>query len=362
MRPPRGGPTPVPCPKCDAQLRRGARRCPVCGTPLDVGRFRPGISGEGDPLIDPLLALFEQEEPVHCCPTCINEYPDHHKRCRRCGDVDLRVLDRAEHEAELIRLPLRELGTRAAQDPPRVPADLVRVRISPDLGDARACLEELRFLGLEAVGGSDSLDPFDDPARIGIYVRPHDREAAEYLLSGFRPPDPLTLPPDRTPVHATRLGAMRGYFDLGKYRQVVLLAAAAPPSVAAAELAVNSLLMSSRKREAGIRALDAARALGEGSPASGRLLARAALIAALGHDGAPFAQGSDLAEARRLAEEAVALAPREVFAGKVLVEVLEVLGDRDALRRELRRLDRINPNLCARSGPFRTLRDALATP
>jgi hypothetical protein len=311
-------------------------------------------------LIDPLLALFEEAERVHYCPICLNEYREGLRRCRHCGGVDLQILDRAELEAEIVRLPLRDLGTRAAQDPPRLPADLMRVRISPDLADARACLKELRFLGLEAVGGSDSLDPFDDPAMIGIYVRPHDREAAEYLLSGFEPPDPLSLPPDREPEHATRLGTMRGYFELGKYRNVVILAAAAPPSVIAAELAVDSLLMSSRKREAGERALEAARELAGEPPASGRLLARAALIAALGYDGTPFGRGSDLRAARGHGEAAIARAPRDLFAGKVQVEVLEALGEREALRRELTRLDRINPNLCARSGPFRSLRDSLA--
>jgi hypothetical protein len=303
------------------------------------------------------LSCFERHDLVVYCPDCLNEYREDQKRCRPCG-LDLKQERRSRYEAVLRDRPVWDLGTKVAAGPAPLPPDLHRVKIVDRLEEAQHALEELRFVGVEAWAGSDVLDSFDAPQKVGLYVRAPDRVAAEYVLGGLRAPDPLDRPPGpRRTARDEALDRGRGYLELGKFRAALRLAQALEPDPEAVLLASLALLHAGRMREAAAHAEAAA---GTSVPPvhRARLLARAATAKALGHDGTPFGAGAELASARKLCEEAVRLAPRVVENGKVHAEILDAAGDAPALREEIHRLARLCPNLIALDGPWRRMRDS----
>ena len=299
-----------------------------------------------------MLDLFERDDSVRYCSDCVNEFVESEKTCRGCRRRLGRVL-RSAYERLLLSRPLRELGEAVAAGPPRVPADLVRVKVAQGLAEAQTFLEELRFIGLEAVPGSDALDPFNDPEAIGIYVHACDREAAGYLLQGLKPSDPLADPPtpDRDP-RADALDAARAFGAFGKYNDALRVLGQLGDDGEALGLAAEMLLLAGRVRAAERYAIDAADARLPDRE-RGCLLAQAGLMKALGHDGTPFGEGADLRGAAGVLADAVAFAPRVLRVGKVLAEVLDGLGDREAFVRELRRLEKVNANLVVRDGIWR---------
>ncbi len=340
----------VNCPKCDAVLHEGSRRCPLCGTPISLLGFRPDPKRKADPVVDPMLSLFERDEVVRYCPECVNEFIDSQKSCRFCR-VTLHRARRTDYERDLLSRPLTELGTLVAEGPPRVPPDLVRVKVCQGLEEAQRCLEELRFVGLEPVSGSDSLDPFDEPEAIGIYVRAADREAATFLITGLKARDPMLDPPGREPV--STLERVRALGALGKFKDALRLIAQEDASAEMRTLEADLLLRCGRVRTAQRRALEAGADDHLPDRARGALLAQAGLFLALGHDGTPFGEGADSAGAAAVLEEATELAPRLLRAGKVRAEVLQSMGSKPLLRKEMRRLERVCPNLIARDGVWR---------
>lgn len=343
------------CPKCETQLHDGTVRCPLCGMPLELRKFRPDPA-RPDPVLDPLLDRFERDEPVHFCPDCLNEFAPGQKQCRKCS-VPLARSVRSAYEGSLQERPVWELGQRVAQGPPAVPRDLVRVRVAQGLEEAKVCLEELRFVGVEAYPGSDSLDPFDDHDAVGIYVRPGDREAASYLVTGLRPDDPLTRPAsEELSARDHIVETAKGYLAFGKFRDARRWLAVLEDDGEAKVLAVRALLLGGDVRAAEREARQAAAVVAE-DRFRGRLLAMAGLIAALAPDGAPFGKGANLPAAASDLEKAVTLTPRLAEAGKTRVDVLEALGRDVDVAAELRRLDTLNPNLLSRDGPYRRLRD-----
>ncbi|MAG58398.1 MAG: hypothetical protein CMJ83_19085 [Planctomycetes bacterium] len=349
----------IPCPKCETALNEGTRRCPFCGTPMSLIGFRPDPDRKPDPIVDPMLELFTRDEVVVFCPDCRGEFLGGKKACPRCRRATQREV-RSRFEAALIARPLRELGDDVASGPREVPRDLVRIKVARGLEEATACLNELRFVGLDPWPGSDSLDPFDDPETIGIYVRAPDRDAAVYLVSGLRPKDPLDRPPteDPDPRMAT-LDRARGYLEFGKYADArrALEGLGADPE--AMELRTETLLRSGRVRFAEQEAERAAAAAGLAGTVRGRLRAQAGLMKALGHDGTPFGSGADPQAAIPLLALAEEEAPRVLDIGKVHIEVLAYVRDEAGLRASLRRLERLNPNLISRDGWWRDLRESL---
>ena len=168
--------------------------------------------------------------------------------------------------------------------------------------------------------------------------------------------------PPRGPIAATRaastLDLARAYFDLGKFKQTLALLRDQQGDPEVDDLASEALLRSGAVREAERAAAAASEATPPG-PARGRLLANAGVFAALGHDGTPFGAGARPDVARSRLAQATAEAPRLLEAGKALVEVLrEARADAAALA-ELRRLGRLNPNLLALDGPFRSWHEEL---
>ena len=315
--------------------------------------FRPDSKRKVAPIIDPMLNLFDRDDSVRYCTDCVNEFTESQRTCRGCRRPLERDLRRA-YERLLLSRPLRELGDVVAAGPPRVPADLVRVKIARGLDEARKFLDELRFIGLEPVPGSDALDPFNDPESIGIYVRAMDREVATYLLQGLKPPDPFARPPERArDPRADALDAARTFGAFGKYTDALRILERLGEDGEALALAAEMLLLAGRVRAAERHAMEAA---GARVPDRDRgcILAQAGLMKALGHDGTPFGEGADLTGAAPVLAEAAALAPRVLRAGKVRAEVLDALGDREGLARELRRLERLNVNLVGRDGVWRS--------
>lgn len=309
-----------------------------------------------------MLDLFERDEMVRYCDDCLNEFVESGRstrspaRCRPCGRP-LRREVRSEYERLLTERPLQEIGDAVAQGPPSVPRDLVRVKVARGLDEANAILEELRFIGLEPVPGSDTLDPFTDPELIGIYVRSADREAATYLIEGVKPADPLARPPRPSDPDAREqvLIRARSFGEIGKYRDALRELEALPGDGDALALASDLLLRSGNVRAAERHAETAAGTISVDRE-RGWLLAQAGLMKALGHDGTPFGAGSDLAVAAERLERAVALAPRLLRVGKVRAEIAWRASDRAGLARALDDLERVNPNLFGRDGWWRSLR------
>jgi len=319
-----------------------------------VAGFRP--PRRADPIVDPLADLFERDELVRYCDDCVNEFVESQKTCRPCRRPLIREM-RSEYERVLMSRPLREMGESVAEGPPRVPGDLVRIKIAQGLAETHAILDELRFIGVEPVAGSDSLDPFTDPERIGIYVRAEDRAAASYLVHGIRLADPLERPPTAAEedVRERILERARGFGAIGKYRDALRTLEVLEDDGEALALGSELLLRSGNVRAAERHAEAAAKS----RPVDrerGWLLAQAGLMKALGHDGTPFGAGADLETAAEHLECAVKLAPRLLRVGKIRAEIAEVRRDRATLQEELDRLERFNPNLFGRDGGWRAMR------
>jgi hypothetical protein len=347
------------CPKCEAHVREGARQCPMCGMPLSVMAFEPPAPVEGEPVVDPLLGLFERDEPTRVCPSCGNEFLSNLKACGGCGET-LRVMPRSHFEAQLRFRPVFDRGSRLAKGPGEHPRDLIRIHACKDPDEARARLKEFRFMGVRVWTGSDALDASPEIAKIGLYVRPADHESAKYLLEGAPkpPPDrPGSRPAPRTPRERL-LDLARGYFELGKFKQTIALLRELPGDPEADDLASEALLFSGAVREAERAAVAAADAAAGGA-GRGRLLMNAGVFAALGNDGTPFGPGSRIAAARERLAGAAAAAPRLLDAGKALVEVLHAAKEDHAALAELRRLSKLNPNVLALDGWFRSLHEEL---
>jgi len=341
----------VSCPKCDAALQDGSRRCPLCGTPLSLAGFRPDPDRKAAPVLDPMLDLFQRDDVLRFCPECLNEFVDSQRRCRPC-DMPLERGMRSDYERELLSRPLSELGQTVSEGPPAVPRDLVRVKVAKGLEEAERCLEELRFVGLEPVPGSDSLDPFDEPGAMGIYVRAADRDAASFLLAGLRARDPLLDPPG-VGGEVSALDRIRTLGTFGKFKDALRLLGELEPTAEVRGLEVDMHLRAGRVRTAQRHALQAAEEASLPTRSRGVLMAQAGLVQALGHDGTPFGRGADLVSAGVSLERAVSLAPRSLQAGKILAEVLHRRDDTAALAVELRRLERLCPNLVALEGIWR---------
>jgi hypothetical protein len=345
------------CPKCEADVREGARRCPMCGMPLTGMAFEPSEPVEGEPIVDPLLGLFERDEPTRVCPSCWNEFASDLKRCGGCGVV-LKVLPRSRFEASLRFRPIADRGEKVSQGPEALPRDLILVHVCRDPDEARFRVKEFRFMGVRAWTGSDALDAAPDPSRIGLYVRPPDHEAAKYLLAGAGKPKDDRSGPDRRDARQKALDLARAYFELGKYKQALALVRDLKGDPEADDLASEALLRSGAVREAERAAAAAAEATPPG-PQRGRLLQNAGVFAALGNDGAAFGAGARPDVARSRLELATAQAPRLLEAGKALVEVFRAAREDALALAELRRLGRLNANLLALDGPFRSWHEEL---
>lgn len=336
------------CPKCETSVREGTRRCPLCTTPLRSGLGSEPREETGAPILDPLLELFSRDEMLRACPWCRNEFTHDAKRCKPCGSVVV-PLARSKYAAGLTGRPIGDRG-RVIKAGPAIPArELRRVKTCVDADDAAVLLDEFRAYGVDAWAGTDAMEPYADAEPVGVWIRDADLTAADYLISGVRVSrKPPPVDPDRRTGDLRRA---RIYLSFGRWRRAVLLAGAYPGDVEAEELVVEAMLGAGRVRDADRRA-EAAHATEP--KAAARLKLLGGVTAALGNDGVPFGPGGDLVAAESRLRTATALQPRFLDAGKALVEVLIGAKRPQAAAEELRRITRLNPNLCAQDGWFRT--------
>jgi Double zinc ribbon len=342
------------CPKCETDVRAGARRCPLCGTPLRLEGFKPGKAEEGEPVVDPLLELFERDEIVRMCPRCLCEHVTTAKTCRGCR-IDLVPTTRDVMEATILERPVESRSLRATAPPPKVPADLVRIHVCAGPEEAARRLAAMKFLAIEVWMGSDSLDADPDPALIGMYVRRHDVTVARYILEGpdAAAEDPFTRAERVVPdARARALATARAYLKFGKFRRVIEMLEPLDVDPEAQDLMAEALLGRGRIRDAERRA---ERAMQELPPGPGRARASflGGVLAALGHDGRLKSDGARLDVAVERLMASAREAPRDLEAGKALVEVCVLAGRNADAARELDRLRRVNANLTGLDGWWR---------
>ena len=149
------------------------------------------------------------------------------------------------------------------------------------------------------------------------------------------------------------LDRIRTLGTFGKFKDALRLLGELEPTAEVRGLEVDMHLRAGRVRTAQRHALQAAEEAALPPRSRGVLMAQAGLVQALGHDGTPFGRGADLGSAAVSLERAVSLAPRSLRAGKTYAEVLRQSGEGAALAVELRRLERLCPNLVALEGPWR---------
>ncbi|HYC76470.1 MAG TPA: hypothetical protein VEI02_02475 [Planctomycetota bacterium] len=343
------------CPKCETALREGTRRCPMCAAPLTDDLFRPRERTEGDPITDPLLELFERDEPVRHCPECLNEFLGHVKRCAGCRR-DLSVLARSRYEAVLLARPVADRGAAVLAAPRKRTAGMRRVAVLEDAERASAMIAEFRALGVQAWPGDDASEPAADDPQVALYVREPDLSTADYLLGGRPPPSTASRPGED--ARSRDLRAARLYHRFGRFRRALALASRHAGDAEADALAYDALADGGAMREAERRAAAASDAAAPGAERAARLFS-AGVFAALGNDGAPFGPGANVDVALARLKAAAVEAPRRLDVGKAIVEVHAARRkDADTLD-ECRRLARLNPNLFARDGWFSTLFDGL---
>lgn len=342
------------CPKCETDVRSGARRCPLCGTPLRLEGFKPGKPDEGAPVVDPLLDLFERDEIVRMCPRCLAEHVTESKACRSCR-IALVPTTREAMEASILQKPVESRSLRATAPPQKVPADLVRIHVCAGPDEASRRLAAMKFLAIDVWMGSDSLDADPDPALIGMYVRRHDVTVARYILEG---PDAVAEDPfaraERVvpDARARVLATARAYLEFGKFRRVIEMLEPLDVDPEAQDLVAEALLGRGRIRDAERRS---ERAMAHLPPGPGRARAHflGGVLAALGHDGRLKSEGARLDVAVERLSVATTESPRDLEAGKALVEVLVLAGRHAHAARELDRLRRVNANLTGLDGWWR---------
>ena len=342
------------------QLALGTRKCPLCGTPQELTTLKPVHRLADDfPIVDPLLDLFIRDDVVRFCPRCLNEYGGERGRCRPC-DVPVTKAPRSRFEEQLKARPITELGTQVAAGPESVPGDLVRVRVAKDLTECALCLRELQFVGIDPWPGSDSLDPFDTPGAIGIYVRRPDLAAAQFMVGGKRPLAPLTKAPrSAKPAERQDLVEAASYLELGKYKEVIRRMGPLRDDAKAAHLVSEALIKSGRLKEAIRHAEETLTVLHEDGGSRGTFHTQMGVGFALGFDGTPFGRGADLKRSIEELERARIHAPRDLRVGQRIIEVLHAMNRTRSLRVEFERLLSLNPNLVAIDGWYRDLYDSI---
>ncbi len=258
--------------------------------------------------------------------------------------------------AAILERPIDERSRKSTAPPAKVPADLVRVYVAAGPDEATRRMDAMRFLGIQVWPGSDSLDADPEPTTLGLYVRRHDLTVARYVIEGPEPdaPDLFERAAEvRADARTKALGIARAYLGFGKFRRVIEMLEPLAVDPEAQDLIAGALLGCGRIREAERRAEAACAQL---PPGAGRARAKflAGVIAALGHDGTIRGAGSRLDVAVSRLTESAAESPRDLEAGKALIEALLLASRFDDALRELNRVRLVNANLTGLDGYWRT--------
>ncbi len=332
------------CPKCQADLHRDAVRCPLCGTMVRVAALQPGARPA--PIVDQEMALFEREERLLHCSSCLREYREDVRRCRPCGR-DLVRCTRMDYEALLRCRPLTELASCAKAALPLLPKGLVRVGTFEGPFAADAALRELASLGLTGFLGHDGIDPAGPVGQAYLWVRSGDVTTAGYLLG--RIGRGTAAEEQQRPLQAAQ-----HWLALGKWRDALRVADAHAADAALMALAAQVLLRMGRpaEAEARVRALPV---LADAAMEAERLL-NVGLFSALAAVRAHSVDAAALVSLRK----AAALAPRRAIIAQATLEIMSQGSERAALRTELKRLRQLCPGITGIAGFYAELAADLA--
>ncbi|MSR74576.1 MAG: hypothetical protein EXS14_03770 [Planctomycetes bacterium] len=327
------------CPKCHADLHESAVRCPLCGTTVRVAALQPGERPA--PILDTELALFERDERVVHCASCLRESREDVRRCKPCAQALVRST-RTVLTALLRRRLITELGAAASVALPLLPSLLQRVAEFESPFAAEHALHELTTFGLDGFCGHDGIDPPLPVGRTHLWVRSSDALTARYLL-GRVPRGSAAEETARAPE------AARWWLSRGKLREVLRLAETQPDNAALALCAATALLRLGRPLEAERRVL-AVQPCAQSELEATRRIA-AGLFAALAFK---RGQGSMDAALSHL-QAAALLAPRRVEIAQATVELLDEGHGHSDLREALRRLQTLCPGVLGVGGYYADL-------
>lgn len=287
------------------------------------------------PILDPDLELFERDDGLLTCPSCLREHREDARRCRLCVSPLVRM-SRARWRLALECEPVALLKRQLQEGMPRLPASLECVAEFQDPLAAEAAQRELLNFGVQAFIGHDAIDPAG-PYTTRLWTRPGDAATARYLAGPLSRGDAASLAADSA-------GRAQCFLKHGKWRDALALATREPRSPELAPIAAEALLKLGRPAEA-------AQQLAQDIPAAPVFVRaeryfRRALHHAL--SGAVQAALEDLAAA-------ASLAPHRLAIAQARVELLKLAGTRAELVAALALLKAISPAALGGGGPWAAL-------
>ena len=311
----------------------------MCGAALALEAILP--HGRPAPILDPGLELFERDEGLLACPSCLREHREDARRCRPCS-VELQRMSRTCWRAALEREPVAELRRRVASGLPRLLASLECVGEFADQLAAEAAQAELAHFGVESFVGHDALDPAEPLLVARLWTHPADAGTARYLLGPFPHGDTTWLSSD---PH----GRAAAFLRHGRWRAALAVAQQAANRAKLAPIAAEALLLLGRPADAAA-ALAGNVAEASAHEAAERCFQRALLLAI----------GGEFAAALADVDAAARLTPQRLAIAQARVEILKVTGPLAATRSALAQMKRIAPAALGGGGMYAALERQLA--
>ncbi len=288
------------------------------------------------PILDPELELFERDDGLLTCLSCLREHREDARRCRLCASPLVRM-SRARWRLALECEPVADLRRQLQEGLPRLPASLECLGEFMDPFAAEAAQRELLNFGVQAFIGHDAIDPAGPPFITRLWSRPGDAATARYLTGPLERGDPASPAADDE-------GRARSFLRHGKWRDALALATREPRREALAPIAAEALLKLGRPAEA-------ARALAADIPGAGAAVQAERYFQRALHHALSGAAALALADLHA----AAALAPYRLAIAQARVELLRERGSSEDLRAALAVMKAISPAALGGGGPFAAL-------